>query len=101
VLRLAPWIVLIVPVSEELFFRLYVFRFIARHVGFPAGLITSSLLFALIHFKSSGLLIYLGIGCILAWVYQRTGRIVAPIVGHMTLNAIVLIASQIAPGLDV
>ena len=101
VLRLTPWIVLIVPVSEELFFRLYVFRFIARHVGFPAGLITSSLLFALIHFNSSGLLIYLGIGCILAWVYQRTGRIVAPIVGHVTLNAIVLMVSQIAPGLDV
>jgi len=101
VVRLAPWIVLIVPVSEELFFRLYVFRFIARHVGFPAGLIASSLLFALIHFNFSGLLIYLGIGCILAWVYQRTGRIVAPIVGHVTLNAIVLIVSQIAPGLDV
>lgn len=101
VLRLSPWIVLIVPVSEELFFRLYVFRFIASHVGFPAGLIASSLLFALIHFNFSGLLIYLGIGCILAWVYQRTGRIVAPIVGHVTLNAIVLIVSQIAPGLDV
>jgi membrane protease YdiL (CAAX protease family) len=101
VARLAPWIVLIVPVSEELFFRLYVFRFISRHVGFPTGLILSSLLFALIHFNFSGLLVYLGIGCILAWAYRRTGRIVAPIVGHVTLNAIVLIISQIAPGVEV
>jgi membrane protease YdiL (CAAX protease family) len=93
--------VLIAPISEEVFFRLYVFRFIAAQAGYPAGLVVSSLMFALIHFNVSGLLIYLGIGCVLAWVYHRTGRIVAPIVGHATLNGIVLISSGFAVQLDI
>jgi membrane protease YdiL (CAAX protease family) len=94
-LRIAPWVVLIAPVAEEVFFRFYVFRHISAHAGFPAGLVISSLMFALIHFNFSGLLIYLGIGCVLAWAYRRTGRILAPIVGHATLNAIVLIATML------
>jgi membrane protease YdiL (CAAX protease family) len=93
-----PWIVLVAPISEEVFFRGYVFRHIARHAGLPTGLALSSVLFALIHFNASGLVIYLGIGCVLAWVYQRTGRLVAPIVGHATLNAIVLAASILTAG---
>lgn len=99
-LRISPWVVLIAPVSEEVFFRLYVFRFIAAHAGIPAGLIASSLMFALIHLNPSGLLVYLGIGCLLAWVYQRTGRLLAPIAGHVTLNAIVLISAGLAIRLD-
>ena len=34
-LRISPWVVLIAPVSEEVFFRFYVFRFIAAHAGIP------------------------------------------------------------------
>ncbi len=93
--RVAPWVVLIAPVSEEVFFRFYVFRFITLHAGFPAGLVASSLMFALIHMNLTGLLIYLGIGCLLGWAYHRTGRLVAPIVGHATLNVIVLIAASL------
>jgi len=100
-LRVAPWVVVISPVSEELFFRFYVFRFIAAHVGFPAGLVVSSLMFAVIHLNPSGLLIYLGIGCVLAAVYRYTGRLIAPIVGHATLNAIVLVISAAAVRLGV
>jgi membrane protease YdiL (CAAX protease family) len=97
-LRISPWVVLISPLSEEIFFRFYVFRFITAHAGFPTGLVVSSLMFAMIHLNPSGLLIYLGIGCVMAWVYRRTGRLVAPIVGHVTLNAIVLISSALAVG---
>jgi membrane protease YdiL (CAAX protease family) len=95
-LRISPWVVLISPVAEEIFFRFYVFRFIAAHAGYPTGLVVSSLMFAMIHLNPSGVLIYLGIGCVMAWVYRRTGRLVAPILGHVTLNAIVLISSALA-----
>jgi len=92
-LSISPWVVLAAPVAEELFFRFYMFRFIVEKAGLPTGLVVSSLFFSVNHFHSPGLLIYLGIGCVLAWVYHRTGRIVAPIVGHATLNAIVLIST--------
>lgn len=95
-IRIAPWIILIGPVAEEVFFRGYAFRFITEHLGLPAGLIVSSVMFAAIHLNLSGFLIYLVIGCVLAWVYERTGSLVAPIVGHMTVNAVVLFASGLA-----
>ena len=96
-LRLSPFIVLIVPLSEEIFFRFYVFRFVAHHTSVATGLFASSLLFAVVHGNPSGFLIYLAIGAILAWSYRHTGRMVSPIVGHATLNSIVLIGSQLAP----
>jgi membrane protease YdiL (CAAX protease family) len=95
--RLSPFIVLIVPLSEEIFFRFYVFRFVAHHTTVGTGLFASSLLFAMVHANPSGFLVYLAIGAVLAWSYRYTGRMVSPIVGHATLNSIVLIGSQIAP----
>jgi membrane protease YdiL (CAAX protease family) len=87
---LIPWIVVIVPVSEEVFFRGYVFRLLSQQAGLPAGLTISSLMFAIVHFNLSGFFVYFGIGLVLAYAYRRTSSIVAPIVGHMVHNAIVL-----------
>jgi hypothetical protein len=96
VARLLPWMVLIVPLSEELFFRHYMFRWITTSAGYPAGLVASSTLFALTHFNVSGLLLYLGVGCVFAWAYRQSGRLAAPIAAHLTLNAVVVLASQVA-----
>jgi membrane protease YdiL (CAAX protease family) len=90
---LAPWIVLIGPLSEEVFFRRYAFRVIAERAGLPAGLVVSSAMFAAIHLNPSGFLVYLAIGVILGWVYERTGRLLAPIAGHVTLNTVVLVGA--------
>jgi membrane protease YdiL (CAAX protease family) len=93
VLLMAPWIVLVGPLAEEAFFRAYAYRFIAERAGIPVGTVVSSVLFAAIHRNVSGFLVYLAIGCILAWVYERTGRFAAAFVGHAALNAVVLTAS--------
>jgi len=90
---LAPWIVLFGPIAEEVFFRRYAFRVISQRAGVPAGLLISSAMFAAIHFNASGFVIYLVIGAVLAWVYERTGRLVAPILGHVTVNAVVLVVA--------
>jgi membrane protease YdiL (CAAX protease family) len=90
---LAPWIVLFGPIAEEVFFRRYAFRVISQSAGLPAGLLISSAMFAAIHFNASGFLVYLVIGAVLAWVYERTGRLVAPVVGHVTVNAVVLLVA--------
>ena len=84
------------PVAEEAFFRIYVFRFITERLGFPSGLLISSVMFAAIHFNFSGFLIYLGIGVVLAYAYQRTSSVVTPIVGHMVTNLIVLLVAGLS-----
>lgn len=96
-IRLAPWIVLLSPIAEEVFFRGYMLRFMSERIGYPAGLVISSLLFALIHFNLSGFVIYVGIGCVLALAYRRTSNILTPIVGHVVTNGIVLVVQAAAP----
>lgn len=91
--RLAPWMLLIAPVAEEVFFRGYAFRFIRQQAGFPAGLLVSSVLFAVIHFNLSGFILYLVIGCALAFVYENTANLLAPIAGHITVNSLALLYS--------
>lgn len=90
VLRLLPWIVFIVPISEEVFFRGYLFRLLAQRAGLATGYVVSSAMFSAVHLNPSGFVIYLVIGLILAWVYQRTGSLLAPVVGHVVHNGIVL-----------
>lgn len=88
--KLAAWIVLIVPVAEEVFFRGYVLRFLSQRAGAATGLWVSALLFALVHFNPSGLPIYIVIGLILAWVYRRASSLAAPILAHFIHNSLVL-----------
>jgi membrane protease YdiL (CAAX protease family) len=90
---LAPWMVVAAPVAEEAFFRGYIYRFIRQQAGFPAGLLASSVMFAVIHFNLSGFMVYLVIGCALAWVYEATSHLLAPIVAHVTINALALLSS--------
>jgi membrane protease YdiL (CAAX protease family) len=95
-LRLLPWIVFVVPVAEEVFFRGYVFRVLTQRAGLVAGIAISSAMFSAVHLNPSGFVIYLGIGTVLAWIYYRTGNLLAPIAAHMVHNSIVLGMSMLA-----
>jgi hypothetical protein len=85
---LVPWTVVLGPVAEEVFFRFYLFRFLAGHVGLAFGYVASATTFALIHFHLPALPLYLFYGLLLAWIYRRTGRLLAPIVAHMFINLV-------------
>jgi membrane protease YdiL (CAAX protease family) len=89
-LRLAPWVVILAPVSEEVFLRGYVFRFLAQRAGLASGYVVSAGLFSLIHFNPSGFVVYMAIGLVLAVAYHWSSNLLAPVVGHMGFNAIVL-----------
>lgn len=96
-IRLAPWIILAAPVAEEVFFRGYLFRFISQGAGFPAGFLTSSVLFAAVHLNMSGFLVYLAVGCAFAVVYTRTSRLLAPITAHVVYNGVLVALMAFAP----
>jgi len=87
--KLAPWLVFFVPLSEEVFFRGYMLRFLDQRTGRVAAVIVSSALFAVIHLNPSGIVVYFIIGLVLAFLYLRTGRLWAPILAHMVHNGVV------------
>lgn len=94
------------PLVEELVLRRRLFGQFWR-AGFPwTGVLVSGALFALLHefapdvgqTTPEWLLLmaqYLGAGALFAWLYLRTGRILAPIAAH-ALNNLVLAGAMLA-----
>jgi len=89
-------IIFLVPITEELLYRGVVFGSIHGKSRFLAYAISASL-FSLIHFIGYlpdpltfviSFVLYLPAGLCLAWAYQRSGSIVAPILMHITINQI-------------
>jgi len=96
--RLIPWLLVIVPVSEEVFFRGYMFRWLMQRAGPVTAFTLSSATFAILHWNVSGFPIYFGVGLILAWVCRRSGSLLAPVAGHVVYNSVVLfVALQASP----
>jgi len=89
-LALTPWIVVLGPISEEVFFRGYVFRRLFSRSGPAAAYLASALLFAVVHWHPVGFPMYAIIGLVFCWVYRKTGSLWAPILGHVTYNALVV-----------
>ena len=88
-----PWlvtvaIVVFAPIAEELFFRGIVFNAWLREAGRIWAYVGSAALFAAIHLSLESLLPIFLLGLALAWVYQRTGNLLAPITMHATVNGI-------------
>jgi membrane protease YdiL (CAAX protease family) len=81
-------IVVLAPIAEEIFFRGVVFNAWLREGGRRFAFIGSALLFAVIHVSLVSLLPIFALGLMLAWVYDRTGTLVAPIAMHATVNGI-------------
>ena len=90
---LDPWlvilaVVILAPIAEEIFFRGVVFNALLREGGRRWAYIGSSALFAVIHVSLVALVPIFLLGLALAWIYQRTGNLLAPMAMHATVNAI-------------
>lgn len=88
-----PWIavlsiVILAPIAEEVFFRGVVFNALLRERGPRTAYLGSAALFAVIHLSIVSLLPIFLLGLALAWVYDRTGSLLAPIVMHAVVNGI-------------
>jgi membrane protease YdiL (CAAX protease family) len=90
---LDPWlvvlaVVIVAPVAEEAFFRGVVFNAWRREAGRRWAFFGSAALFAAIHLSLLSLLPIFLLGLGLAWVYDRTKSLLAPMVMHGTVNGI-------------
>jgi membrane protease YdiL (CAAX protease family) len=78
--------VLAAPIAEELFFRGYVFNAYLAEKGTLTAYVSSALIFGLVHGHVALLLAIFPMGLVLAYLYRRSGTILAPMVAHAVNN---------------
>lgn len=85
-------IVVIAPVTEEIFFRGFLFSGLRRGLPFAAAAAISAVVWGAFHYTGPGtwgVVIQLAVfGIVLAWLYERTGSIWPTIGVHALNNAI-------------
>lgn len=91
------------PVVEELFFRGLVLRALLGRLGHlgpklapVAAIVTTGILFGLVHFEALQFLGLAGFGIVLGILAWRSGRLGPSIVAHMAFNATTVIAFAVA-----
>lgn len=85
-------IIVAAPLSEEIFFRGFLFGGLRRGAGFIGAALVSSGIWGLFHYTGTdswGVVLQLALfGVALAWLYERTGSIWPPIAVHAFNNAL-------------
>lgn len=85
-------IVIAAPISEEIFFRGFIFGGFRRRLAFPAAALLSALIFGFSHYTGAGSIAVVPqlalLGFALAWLYEETGSIYPPIAVHAVNNAL-------------
>ena len=74
------------PVVEEIFFRGFLYNAIKKRIGLFWGMAATSAAFAALHAHPVGFLPIMVIGMLLAYLYEKTGTLVAPITAHIIHN---------------
>lgn len=85
------------PILEELIFRKILFGSLYKKFNFFWGALISSLIFGVLHMDLTHTLIYTTMGFVFAYLYVKTKRIIVPILVHMTLNTVAVLAQLIDP----
>jgi hypothetical protein len=92
-------VMIMTPIAEELYFRGYLLRAQSSAYGIGAGVLLSSVVFALGHGNPAGLPAYLVFGLVFALLSVKFNSVLPGIVTHMFINGYALFASRAATGL--
>lgn len=88
----------ILPICEEILFRGALYGGLRRLLSPTAAAVISGLLFGVIH-DPVVMLPVAALGVLLAWVYERSGSLMAPCVLHVTQNLSTLALASLSPDL--
>lgn len=78
------------PLAEEVFFRGILFAALRQHLSRWPAMLLSGALFSMVHTNVIGFIPIMMLGCFLAYLYERTGSLSAPVAIHMLHNAFLL-----------
>jgi glutamate-5-semialdehyde dehydrogenase len=79
--------VIVAPITEEVLFRGIILRGLLGRWNPWAAIVTSALIFTLMHFNPAQAPIAFALGCVLGWLYVRTRSIGLCMLGHALNNA--------------
>ncbi|HET7616026.1 MAG TPA: type II CAAX endopeptidase family protein [Bacillales bacterium] len=88
-------VAIIGPILEETVFRKVIFGTLRKRFDFTISALSSSLLFGIAHIDFAFLLTYTAMGFIFAFLYEKTKRILVPIVAHASMNTFVVLIQVI------
>lgn len=80
----------ITPLSEEIFFRGFIFRGLLPKMGPWLAIVVSALVFSVFHLHFGVMIPIFITGFLLAWLYWRTGSLWASIGAHAGQNALAI-----------
>jgi membrane protease YdiL (CAAX protease family) len=87
----------LVPFAEELLFRGFFFAGLRRSLSFPIAAALSGFCFSLAHADPGLIIPFTGVGVILAYTYERTGSLFAPVGVHMLFNSVSFLILILVP----
>jgi uncharacterized protein len=89
--------VVVAPVAEEVIFRAGLFRFLRTRIPRLLALLLPAVIFAALHGNLAAFAPLVVLGIAFALAYERTGRILVPIIGHalFNLNTILLLLAGV------
>ena len=90
-------IVFMAPIAEEIFFRGFIFGGLRRYLNLPIAGLLSGGLFALAHGDLGLILPFAGVGLVLAYLYERSGTLWAPIGVHFVFNSVSFLLLLLVP----
>lgn len=90
------------PLAEETAFRGLLYGWLRERLGIGLAMLGSALAFSVMHGIPALIPAIVVLGVILAWVYEKTGSIWAPVIVHGLYNAIVttIIYAAVAQGIS-
>jgi|GEM_PF-9775 len=81
-------VVFVIPVVEELMFRGLIYNRMKYYAGVVPAILVSAVYFAIYHMNVPQGIYAFVLGVLMAWVYYRYKTILAPVVFHVSANAI-------------
>lgn len=90
ILFLAVFVSILGPVIEEIFFRGFLYSAVKKRFGMILGMLLSGFLFSMLHVNIVGFLPIMVLGVLMAFLYEITGSLVAPIAVHVLHNSIIV-----------
>ena len=84
---------ILAPLVEEIFFRGFLFQGFRARYGWVPGMLLSSAIFALAHLDPVAFIPTFILGCVLAYLYQRSNSIWPSVTLHVLVNSVGLISA--------